>query len=233
MENTNFNELLLSAIPARHSVRQYIDKPIESDKVSKLSALVDECNAEGGLHIQLVTNEPKAFASGLAKYGKFSNVGNYLAMVGEKGADEKIGYYGEKIVLYAQSMGLNSCWVGLTFKNQPDRYTIGVGEKLFCLIALGYGEVQGVLHPQKKRAEEFYKDERSVKQAEPEWFMDGIRAAMLAPTAVNQQKFRFVLHDNDVVTASTTFSLFNGMGYASVDLGIVKLHFELASGRAI
>ena len=59
----------------------------------------------------------------------------------------------------------------------------------------------------------------------PEWFRNGMEAAMLAPTAVNQQKFLFTL-DDDIVTAERT----GGM-YSLVDLGIVKYHFEIGSGK--
>jgi hypothetical protein len=28
--------------------------------------------------------------------------------------DEKVGYWGEQLVLLAQTLGLNTCWVGLS-----------------------------------------------------------------------------------------------------------------------
>ena len=101
------------AIAARHSVRQYLENPIEAEKIEELKTLIKECNREGGTHLQLVSNEPKAFASGMAKYGKFSGVSNYIAVVGKKGDDVNLGYYGEKVVIRAQMLGLNTCWVGL------------------------------------------------------------------------------------------------------------------------
>ena len=108
---------LIEAIKARHSVRKYLDRPIEKAKVAQLREAVDTVNAESGLNVQLVLNEPKAFSSGLWKYGQFSGVQNYFVMAGPKGkeAEEKIGYYGEKLVLLAQTIGLNTCWVGLTY----------------------------------------------------------------------------------------------------------------------
>lgn len=216
------------AIKARHSVRQYIDKPIEAEKIQQLQALIDECNRQEGLHIQLVTNEPNAFSGGLAKYGKFSGVSNYLAMIGKKGAEEAMGYCGEKIVLLAQTLGLNSCWVGLTFRKQPDKYKMDKDEVLHCVIALGYGATQGVQHPQKKR----YADEAKVLTTDgscPDWFRAGVEAALLAPTAVNQQKFVFELHDNNLVKAKPAFVLIGN--YVHTDLGIVKYHFEMAAGK--
>jgi len=232
------------AIAARHSVRQYIDKPIEASVVERLNEEIALCNQEGGLHIQLVTNEPKAFnGSGVFAYGKFKGVSNYLAMVGYKGADEAIGYYGERLVLLAQTLGLNSCWVGLTatvvsptarlrLKKQPDQYSIAAGEKLHCVIALGYGATQGVQHPMRSM-EWFVMVHGSMMWRQrdvvlPDWFRRGMEAALLAPTAVNQQKFFIELVYKHTVHAYARFSL---VGYAKMDLGIVKYHFEVAAGK--
>lgn len=217
------NMTLQEAIVARHSVRQYIEKPIEAEIIKRLNEEIAICNQEGNLHIQLVTDEPRAFAGGMAKYGKFSGVRNYLAMVGPKGADEAIGYYGERLVLLAQTLGLNSCWVGLSFKKQPDQYTIADNEKLHCVISLGYGANQGVQHPVRPM-EKFVK----LSAPMPDWFKRGMEAALLAPTAVNQQKFEFELIDDHTVAARTRFTL---IGYSHMDLGIVKYHFEVSAGK--
>lgn len=214
---------LQEAIVARHSVRQYQEKPLEASIIDRLNEEINICNQEGKLHIQLVVNEPKAFAGGLAKYGKFSGVGNYFAMVGPKSADEAIGYYGERLVLLAQTLGLNSCWVGLSFRKQPDQYLIADGEKLHCVIALGYGATQGVQHLMRPM-EQFVK----VNGTMPEWFKRGMEAALLAPTAVHQQKFEFELVDDHTVSARARFTL---VGYGKMDLGIVKYHFEVAAGK--
>ena len=214
---------LQEAIVARHSVRQYQEKPIEAGIVKRLEEEIALCNREGGLHIQLVLDEPKAFTGGMVKYGRFAGVRNYLAMVGPKGADEAIGYYGEHLVLLAQTLGLNSCWVGLSVGRQPDRYVIADGEKLHCVVALGYGANQGVQHPMRPM-------ERFVKLSGtmPDWFRKGMEAAMLAPTAVHQQKFEFELVDGHSVAARTRFSL---VGWAKLDLGIVKYNFEVGAGK--
>lgn len=69
------------AIKQRHSVRKYIHKPLSTEVVRALEEKILECNKEGGLHIQLVTQETKAF-SGIMSYGKFHGVENYLVMAG-------------------------------------------------------------------------------------------------------------------------------------------------------
>ena len=216
---------LQEAIKARHSVRKYTDKPIETAKVATLRADIERANAESGLNIQLVLDEPKAFSSGMWKYGQFSGVKNYFVMTGPKGkeAEEKIGYYGERLVLLAQTLDLNTCWVGLTYKKIPGTYTLRDGDIVHCVIALGYGITPGVQHPLKP-AEQFY-DSAGLP---PKWFLEGIEGAILAPTAVNQQKFKFILHDGNKVEAKTSFSM---AGYTNIDLGIVKYHFEVGAGK--
>ena len=221
---------LKEAITVRHSVRQYTDKPLPQSIIEKLKSKIAEYNNTAGLHMQLVTNEPQAFANGLAKYGKFVGVKNYIAMVCSEEQEEVLGYYGEQLVLLSQTLGLNSCWVGLTFKKQPNHYKINKDEKLKAMIALGYGKTQGVQHPQKKEIDTFISDNRSDKTTPlPDWFIRGTKAALLAPTAVNQQKFFFLLNDNDTVEAKKCFSILTT--YTSIDLGIAKCHFEIAAGK--
>ena len=130
------------AMLQRHSVRAYDDQPITGEDLDKLEALISACNAESGLHIQLVTDEPQAFQSRLARYGHFSGVRNYIVMVGRrqmKDLDEVCGYFGEKIVLEAQQMGLRTCWVGATYKKIPEAFEVNDDEKLVIVIAIGYG----------------------------------------------------------------------------------------------
>lgn len=212
---------LTEAMKARHSVRQYQNKPLETETIAALQAEIAACNQESGLHIQLVTNEPKAFDGFMAHYGKFSGVTNYIAMIGKKdGLDEKCGYYGERLVLLAQQLGLNTCWVAMTYSKIKTAFVIDQGEKLCIVIALGYGESQGAPH-KSKSVEEVAKTEGEM----PDWFKSGVEAALLAPTAMNQQKFLFTLEGNKVSAKA-------GIGfYAKIDLGIVKYHFEIGAGR--
>lgn len=214
---------ILEAIKQRHSVRQYEDRPIEPEKREILCNEIEKINNESGLHVQIIFDEPKCFNSMMARYGKFSGVQNYIALVGEKGAqlDEKCGYYGEKLVLLAQTLGLNTCWVAMS--HGKSAAVTGSGEKQACLISLGYGSEQGVPHKNRPLDQV-----TKVNGEAPEWFKKGMEAVMLAPTAVNQQKFLFEL-SGDKVTAKVS-----GFGfYTKMDLGIVKYHFEAATGRHV
>ena len=174
---------LMEAMKARHSVRQYTDRPLDREAVRKLQAEIEACNRESGLHIQLVENEPRAFDGFMAHYGKFRGVTNYIAMIGKKGPEleEACGYYGERLVLKAQQMGLNTCWVAMTYSKVRTAFQIDDGEKLCIVISIGYGENQGSAHRSKAVSD-------VVKRgaAAPDWFCAGVEAALLAPTAMNQ-----------------------------------------------
>lgn len=241
------------AIKARHSVRAYKEQPMNKeivkvleDEIQSLNRRSSEyhpsslgngrvatgegaANHEGRLHIQLIQDEPKAFLGTLAKYGRFRNVRNYLVMAGQKAEDldERVGYYGEHLVLLAQTLGLNTCWVGLSYKKIPDTYVLDEGEVIKAYIAIGYGETQGRGHKIKTPEQV-----SNVTAITPPWFRRGVEAALLAPTAVNQQKFSFeyvgMNNNRHQVRAKKGFSL---IGYTQMDLGIAKCHFEIGAGR--
>lgn len=212
----------MEAMKERHSVRQYEDRPLDQNAVAALQEEISACNREGGLHIQLVTNEPKAFDGFMAHYGKFSGVRNYIAMIGKKGPDleEKCGYYGERLVLKAQQLGLNTCWVAMTYSKIKTAFTVADGEKLCIVISLGYGKTNGVPH-KSKSADAVAKADGAF----PAWFNAGVEAALLAPTAMNQQKFLFTL-DGNRVSAKAGFGF-----YTKIDLGIARYHFEIGAGK--
>lgn len=221
---------LLEAIEKRHSVRRYKDIPLPEETIKTIRQKIDEINTTGRLHIQLVTDEPKAF-KGIFAYGRFSGISNYLVVAGQKADDleQRAGYYGEQLVLLAQQLGLNTCWAGLSYRKIENTFTLDEGERIICYIALGYGETQGCGHKHKSPEEV-----SNISESTPEWFRKGVEAAVLAPTAINQQKFHFEYRKAEkpdtlpVVMASRTFSM---AGYTKTDLGIAKLHFEIGAGK--
>jgi nitroreductase len=245
---------LQEAIEARHSVRAYKDLPLAENVVRVLNEQIAVLNHDGNLHMQLILDEPRAFQGTMAKYGKFRNVTNYIVMAGKKAAskreesktsvdspereqartkfkaddlDERVGYYGEHLVLLAQTLGLNTCWVGLSYSKVPGTYVLDEGERIACYIALGYGETQGVSHKIKT-----IEQVSNASDVAPSWFRKGVEAALLAPTAVNQQKFSFeyagMKDGHHQVRAKKGFSI---IGYTQMDLGIAKYHFELGAGK--
>ena len=212
---------MIALMKARHSVRQYENRPIPEDVRVQLDAFAAELNRQGGLNMQILYDEPDCFNSRLAHYGRFENCSNYISIVGKKAPDleERCGYYGELLVLKAQELGLNTCWAALT--HGKSKAVIAGGETEVIVIALGYGKTQGAVRKSKSAAEV-----SNLSPDAPEWFSRGVDAALLAPTAVNQQKFRFTLSGNKVTAKHGLLG-----SCLKIDLGIVKCHFELAAGK--
>ena len=215
---------LWEAMEQRHSVRAYQDRPIAGEVKEELEAWIAQCNREGGLHMQLILDEPRAFSWGDGPVRQsFPGCEITLRWLAPKapGWRRPAAITGEKVVLKAQQLGLNTCWVALTYRKVKTAFTVAPGEKLCLVIAIGYGETAGQPH-QGKPPEAVMQSPEPV----PDWFLHGVQAALLAPTAMNQQKFRFQL-EGSVVRATP------GRGfYTKIDLGIAKYHFELGAAPA-
>ncbi len=219
---------LEQAVKTRRSIRRYTDKPIEQSILDSLDAYVEECNQESGLRMQLMRNETKGF-KGIIGRVNFTNVSNYLALVGadDDSLDEKCGYYGEKVLLRAVQLGLGTCWFGGGFKKTA--INLRPGERGVIAIAIGYSDQEGRVHKSKELST------LALSQAAdtPEWFKKGAIFAQLAPTARNQQSFRLTLLTDKIAEQTEGKALVKaeslGGMLSALDLGIVKLHFEIGA----
>ena len=225
---------LIKAIEKRRSRRKYLKTAMDPAAAESLQALIAELGGNGDRSIRLVLDDGDAF-SGLRKsYGMLTGVQNYVALVGDKSdliATEKLGYYGELVVLRATSLGLGTCWVGGTFDRSSCKIDLIKDESIICVITVGHvpPEMSGrekfiyrVTHRKTKTIDDMYTSD----VIPPNWFLAGMKAVQKAPSAVNRQPVMFSYHDG-IVTASVKDTAEEG--YA-LDLGIAKLHFELGSG---
>lgn len=222
---------LIDAIDIRCSRRKYTNEAIPDEKLKSLQELIEEVNKEGNLHLQLVLKDGRAFQSIKKSYGLFSGVENYIGLVGkeDKLLREKIGYFGERLVLEATSLGLGTCWVGGTFDKDACPCKLEAGEILIGVIAIGnvpkehtFKEkvILKATHRKTKAAEEMYEAEGVV----PDWFKAGMKAVQKAPSAINKQPVKFY-YKNSSVTAKVS----GDKDHEEIDLGIAKLHFEIGA----
>ncbi|WP_205666586.1 nitroreductase family protein [Aminipila luticellarii] len=227
------------AISIRYSCRSYLPDKIEASIVEKLQASITDYNLLSGLNIQLILNNGDAF-SGLSKsYGMFSGVNNYIAMIGRSNGiheKEKIGYYGEKLVLEATEYGLGTCWVAGTYNKDACVCKLGSREEIYCVIPIGYPAVKKsfkdklintVVNTKKKPVKDFFDSKNNI----PDWFLEGIKAVQSAPSAVNKQpvKFSFTDDTNETLPSVHAWITSNRYGTEQIDLGIAKLHFEIGA----
>lgn len=208
---------IFELMKAHHSVREYETKPIEDEKKAILTALANDLNKEHGTNVQIFYDDADGFKNADVHYGNFCGCNNYIALVAKSA--ESAGYVGEMLVLKAQELGLNTCFVALTYKRGAVKNKIqkNKGEKLQCVVALGYGKTQGVPH-KVKSAESVCEVNGTV----PEYFAKVVEACLLAPTAMNQQKFKITCTDGKIDVKKSGFGF-----YTDVDLGIVKCHKDL------
>lgn len=211
----------LAALEKRHAIRKYKKEAIDQNTITKLNQIIDTCNKESGLHIRMYLQEPQAFHSFFTHFGRFQNVQNYIALIGKPNdkLEETCGYYGEKIVCQAITLGLDTCWVGGSF--QRKYIPLHEDEQLCCVIVVGYGNKRGKAH-KSKAIQELCVLEKDM----PTWFLKGMKCVQLAPTAMNQQRFQFTLHQDDRVSVKALSGK-----YSNIDLGIVKYHFEVGAGQ--
>lgn len=212
----------IEAILARHSVRNYLEKRIEPEKVRLIKEKVDELNKEGNLHLQFIEDAGDTYNRLLNKAMGLASAPSVIACVGKdtKDLEQRVGYYGEKLVLFAQTLGLNTCWAG-TFNRKKIAAEVLDGERLVISIAIGYGKNQGNPHKSKDISQLC-----EAPGSRPEWFDKGMEMALLAPTAINQQRFLIKLKDDETIEFVD-----KGGPFSQVDLGIVRRHFEIGAGK--
>lgn len=220
--------ITVETIRERHSVREYDGKPLDQAEFDALGAVVEEYARESGLDIQLVGNNPEVF-NVIARFGLIRGCRTHVAFVVDDAkargvaADEAIGYWGQKIVLAAQDMGLNTCWCALCSRKKS-RAVVAPGKKVRLIIAVGHGKTQG--SPRKTKSAGVLSSVECEKA--PAWFTTAMGAAQLAPTAMNNQNFKItLLSDGRTVRIDAPQS-----GLNAIDQGIVRRNFEIAANES-
>ncbi|MBH1941173.1 nitroreductase [Mobilitalea sibirica] len=224
----------LEAIEKRCSRRSYLSTTIPTKSQHLLNEIIEQLNKQSGLSIQLIIDGSSSFQGVRKSYGMFSGVQSFIAMVGNStdiNLREKIGYYGELLILEATKLGLGTCWVGGTYDRKHCPCKINKNEELVCVITVGLVQekqsfkekaIYKLAHRGSKPLEMlYYSDTEEV----PEWFLSGMKAVQKAPSAVNRQPVRFVYQAGEV-----SASVKEVTKYELVDLGIAKVHFEIGAG---
>ena len=223
---------LKTAVMERTSRRKFELDPIDEDLLQQLESAVNECNKASGLNIKLRIDDGEAF-SPAKSYGMLSGACNYFAMICKKddpNGDEKIGYYGESLILLLTRLGLGSCWIGGTYDKDLCHIDIEDDEQFRLAIVFGFVKSKvsikekAIIKTVKRNCKEI-KDMLNAYGTPPNWVVDGVRYAVKAPSAQNRQPVKFYCDGEDVnarVRGDKEFDM--------VDLGIAKLHFEIGAG---
>ena len=222
----------LEAIAQRKSRRSYLATSIEDHKLNAIQDLIEKYNKDANLSIRIIKDGSESFNGIKKSYGLFSGVKTLIALIGKKDdmhLKEKIGYYGELLVLEATKFNLGTCWVGGTFDSKSGIFTTMEDELLVIVITIGNVAnetlkeklVHKIATRKTKALNEFYTADLPV----PKWFVNGLEAVQKAPSAQNRQPVKFAYKEDEIrvfVEGSYKFDL--------IDLGIAKAHFSIATG---
>ncbi|MDP3441296.1 MAG: nitroreductase family protein [Ignavibacteria bacterium] len=241
----------IESIKQRISVRTYEEREIEKDDLDKLNRFIDEVNKGMNTKVKfsIIQNDSSSDQSQkLGTYGIIKGTNTFITAIIQN--DEKdvveIGYFLEKIILYATGLGLGTCWLGGTFnrKDFENYIALGQDESLALLIALGYRkDKQSMIETamrfmaksdQRKPASElfFEKDsEHSLDLNQLGDYAKVLELVRIAPSASNKQPWRIVRNNNNYEFYCCRTPSYGIMNYdlQMNDIGIAKCHFELSA----
>ncbi len=218
------------AIRQRISRRTYTKEHFTQEEIQTIHGMIEKVNQQSSLTITFKEDAAGAFSSLRKSYGMFKNVRSILVMKGKKNDSdlyEKIGYYGEQLVLELTDLGYGTCWVGGTFDKEQISDIAG-DEEMVCVITVG--KVPDMTFKEKLIHNAISKNRKPISERLkadgnlPQWLSDGMTAVQLAPSAVNSQK-PFFVYQNKQLTASVEVKYPLDL----VDLGIAKKHFEIGA----
>ena len=223
------------AIYQRKSRRKYEDSPISATDRAILQSVIDKGNEDGQLKMKLVENRSDLFGGFFRSYGLLSGVQHFIVMAGPKSDPnlyEKIGYYGEEVVIEATKLGLGTCWVGGSFNKKAVRESlVDAQDELACVIVIGEPKRQVQARESIIRSFMHLKREEQAKFIQtdgthPDWFYQAMDYVYHAPSAVNQKPVYMMVLQGQIMAKLRTMN-----HYAWIDLGIAKRHFEYGAPK--
>lgn len=216
----------------RTSRRSFLSTPIE--EIDKVRQIVNISDSRDTTSFELLEDNGKVFYKLKLVYGWFRNVTTVVMLRMEKGdpnGKEKVGYYGQDMILRFTELGLASCWVCVDFDKIKDKFDTDTHQLVAVIIV---GNAPDDLTASEKSIFDLMHQNRAdlsdclVARAQPpQWVLDGLEVVMCAPSTINKMKPTFYFDEGEV-----SVSVPNTFAYDFVDLGIFKLHFEIgAEGR--
>ena len=228
---------IIEAIEKRISCRAFDSKPIEQEKLDMLAQEIELINKESGLHFQLYG--PREDGTVIEMNAKMfaGNPPCYVALVGPEGPipEEKLGYYGEGLVLLATQMGLGTCWVASTYNRETTRVELAEGEVLHDVVPIGYAPeklplkqrtIRSGIRSRSKKPKSMWQGPTPLAEA-ADWIKACIDSVCKAPSAINEQPVVFKQEKRSLPIRAELTQVKTGREYT--DLGIAKLHFELVA----
>ncbi|MBP8640425.1 MAG: nitroreductase family protein [Oscillospiraceae bacterium] len=238
------------AVKTRSSVRTYEDRPLSFEVKEQINAYIGTLSNPFSVDVSFRLLESKSTANGekLGTYGVIKGAKDFIGATVPEGefALEALGYTFEKLILYAASLGLGTCWLGGTFKRSEFAKAMDVkSNELFPAISpIGYpfGKKRLIetlarrvakADMRKDWSELFFKHDFShpLTQADAAEYAFPLEMLRLAPSAVNKQPWRIIQTENADHFYKTKVPENSRASFdiQKVDIGIAACHFHLAA----
>lgn len=236
-------------VNARSSVRTYENRDLSANEKAQINAYIDNLSNpfSSDVTFRLLEKASSTHGEKLGTYGVIKGAGNYIAAsAAEKElALEALGYSFEKLILYATSLGLGTCWLGGTFNRSGFAAAMNLkeGDLFPCISPIGYpagkkSTIESLMRwvskadQRKEWSELFFKQNfsRPLTKDDAGEFAFPLEMVHLAPSAVNKQPWRIV-QENDAYHFYLARSLKSDnekVDLQRVDMGIATCHFHMA-----
>ena len=225
---------MISAIENRISCRAFEQKPLEPGIFEQLEEELKRINDESGFNFQLYGPDSDSHVIMMNKAMFANDPACYAALVGKKDPieEEKLGYYGERFILFATSLGLGTCWVASTYDKATTRVHLEDGEVLHDVVPIGYPPakmpmkqrtIRKTIRAKSKKPSKMFEGPKPLNES-PAWIQACLDAVGLAPSAVNEQPVVFTWEGEGSPVIAKIPNIRTRMEYQ--DLGIAKYHFE-------
>ena len=199
-------------------------------------------NPFGGLaSIALLRKEDFPGETRFGTYGVIRGGDYYLVGISGSRREDQVsmGYMLEKVVLFCTALGLGTVWLGgsINKKDFKKVLSLPLGQEVQIVVPFGYeggkktllaGLMEKMAKSREKRKpfEELFflgslASPLSIEEARE--LGSALEMVRLAPSAMNKQPWRAVLHENETVD----FYIAEEGNFSWVDLGIGLAHFAL------
>lgn len=239
-------EQITTLVRTRRSVRTFDGRPLMQEDTENLSSFMSKIENPYGIPVEFkLLDTKKQKLSCPVVTGADLFVGTKVKRVPH--AEEAVGYSLEMLVLYAQSIGIGTVWIGGTMDRSAFERAMSLDkdEMMPCVSPLGYTAKKmsmresmmrkGVKADSRLPFETLFFDrtfEESLTKEKALSLIEPLETVRLAPSAVNKQPWRVVVADN-----AAHFYLKRNKGFISdavgdmqkIDMGIALCHFALSA----
>jgi len=240
------------AILSRHSQRSYSGEPLSKEDEQKLLDYIQNEENLKGIHGTSVKfhylTEFKENMEKISTYGVIKKAPAYLVAVTENTTESLIdcGYIFEKLIIYLESQGIHTCWLGGTFKRSQLNVPLAEGEFIPAISPVGYAAekktltdklVRGIAKSDKRLPfDSLFFEEDFTQSVKDSALREQLEYVRMGPSASNKQPWRILIDRNDVAHLYLEPTPGYGKGALNypiqmVDMGIAACHYELAKGK--